>query len=302
MCKICNLKPVFKLDSGEQLCKSCFLRYFEKKVRKTLRVHKLINNGDRIGVAISGGKDSLTVLDLLHKIYKNNPSVELTGLLVDEGIKDYRDKSIVTAKSFCKDRGISLKIVSYNKEFGFDLDNVVEGKKPCSVCGVLRRNLLNKYARELGVNKLATGHNLDDEVQVILMNQFRKNISASARLGPITGIKDHELFVRRIKPLYLVSEKEVMIYAYLKGITDEFNECPYNKVSYRNQVRELINSFEDKFPGTKHSILNSFLEILPLLKSGSAKKGKINKCLHCSEPTSKDICQKCLVLDQIKSS
>jgi uncharacterized protein (TIGR00269 family) len=300
MCKRCNTNPVFKLISGEQLCRSCYLRYFEKKVRKTLRVHKLVEDGDRIGVAISGGKDSLTVLDMLHRVYKDNPKITITCLLIDEGIKEYRDKSVEIAKEFCKSLGVDLKIVSYKSEFGFDLDEVVEGRRPCSVCGVLRRNLLNVHARKLGVNKLATGHNLDDEAQVILMNQFRKNISASARLGPMTGIKDHKDFVRRIKPLYFVTEKEVMTYAFLRGITDEFNECPYNPKSFRNQVREIINQFEEMYPGTKHSIVNSFLEILPILKAGAKQEGTIKECVKCGEPSSQDTCQKCFILDQVK--
>ena len=300
MCNNCDTKPVHTLISGEKLCKSCFLKYFEKKVRKTIRVHKLVDKGDHIGVAVSGGKDSLTVLELLHSIFKNNKSIKISALLINEGIAGYRDKSIEAAKDFCEKRNIPLEIVSYNQEFGFDLDRVIEGRKPCSVCGVLRRNLLNTHARKLAFTKLATGHNLDDEAQTILMNQFRKNVEASARLGPMTGVKDHDMFIRRIKPLYFVTEKEVMTFAFLKGIVDEFNECPYNNVSYRNQVREVINQFEDLYPGTKNAIVNSFLEVLPLLKEKHKKNISINSCTECGEPTSKEICQKCLVLDQVK--
>ena len=265
-------------------------------------MHKLIDKKDEIAIAVSGGKDSLTVLDLLHSIYKNNKNIQLKALLVDEGIKGYRDKSMVHAKKFCKERKVSLEIVSYQKEFGFPLDTVVQGRKPCSVCGVLRRNLLNVYARKMGVKKIATGHNLDDEAQTIIMNQFRKNIDASARLGPMNGIEDHEGFVRRIKPLYFMSEKEIMTYAFLKEITDDFNECPYNKESYRNQIREMLNQFEEMYPGTKHSIVTSFMEILPLLKGKESKKEKIQLCRSCGEPSSREICQKCKVLQEIKST
>jgi len=302
MCQNCQKKPVFKLISGESLCKNCFLRYFEKKVRKTIRVHKLIDKKDEIAVAVSGGKDSLTVLDLLCNIYKENKNVRIKALLIDEGIDGYRDASVAHAKKFCKERNIPLEIHSYKKEFGFTLDSVVKGRKPCSVCGVLRRNLLNTHARAMGVKKLATGHNLDDEAQTIIMNQFRKNVEASARLGPLTGIEDHEGFVRRIKPLYFMSEKEIMTYAFLKGIVDDFNECPYNKESYRNQVREMLNQFEELYPGTKHSIVTSFMEVLPLLKQKEKGNGRIKQCQKCGEPSSQDVCQKCIVLQQIKSA
>src|SRR3989344_6092493 len=154
MCNNCPKNPVYKLHSGEQLCQNCFFKYFEKKVRKTIRVYKLVEKKDEIAVAVSGGKDSLTVLDILYNIYKENKKITLKALMIDEGIKGYRN------------------------EFSFDLDQVVKGRKPCSVCGVLRRSLLNSYAKKLQVKKLATGHNLDDEAQTIIMNQFRKNIGA----------------------------------------------------------------------------------------------------------------------------
>lgn len=290
---------MYVLDSGERLCKRHFLRYVEKKVRKTLRVYNLVAPGDVVGVAVSGGKDSLSVLDLLVRIYQKNESVQFKALLVDEGIAGYRDQSLETAKRFCEKIGVPLTIVSYHESFGFPLDAVVGGRKPCSVCGVLRRRLLNVSAKGLGVTKLATGHNLDDEAQSLLMNQFRRNVAASARLGPMTGVRDHEGFVRRIKPLYFLSEKEVMVYAYLRGIVDQFNECPYNKESYRNQVREFLNGFEELYPGTKHALVSSFLEILPLLRAGVEKKG-IKSCVRCGEPTSREICQSCRVLDEVK--
>lgn len=299
MCHNCVKKPVYKLHSGEQLCKSCFIKYFEKKVRKTIRVYKLIDKTDEIAIAVSGGKDSLTVLDILHNIYKENKNIKLKALMIDEGIEGYRDECIEPTKKFCKERNISLELVSYKQEFGFNLDQVIEGRKPCSVCGVLRRNLLNSHARKLKVKKLATGHNLDDEAQTIIMNQFRKNIEASARLGPMTGSEDHEAFVRRIKPLYFMSEKEIMSYAFLKGLTRNFNECPYNKESYRNQVREMLNNFEELYPGTKHSIVSSFMEILPALQK-QEKKGKLKICQRCQEPSSQELCQKCKVLEQLK--
>jgi uncharacterized protein (TIGR00269 family) len=303
MCNICKTKPVFTLSSSEQLCKKCFFRYFEKKVRKTLRIHRLIDKGDRIGVAVSGGKDSLTVLDLLHSIYKENQSVEIVAILIDEGIKGYRDKSIEDAKSFCKKLSVPLHIISYKDKHGFELDEVIQGKKPCSVCGVLRRDLLNQAAKDLKVNKLATGHNLDDEAQSILMNQFRNNMQASARLGPKTGMRKESAFVQRIKPLYFVSEKEVMTYAFLKGLVTEFTECPYNKVSYRNKVREILNQFEEQFSGTKNAIVNSFIDILPALKEKyKGESGGIKECVNCGGPTSKEVCQKCIVLDSVKSS
>lgn len=301
MCKRCQTRPVIRLISGEKLCKHCFLKYFEKKVRRTLRVYRLVDKKDYLVVAVSGGKDSLSVLNILNSIYKNNKNIIIQALLIDEGIQGYRNKCIKNAQNYCKKNKIKLTLVSFKKEFNFTLDKIIKGKKPCSICGVLRRNLLNTKARGLGAKKLVTGHNLDDEAQTIIMNQFRRNTDASARLGPITGIEDHKDFVKRIKPFYFMEEKETMTYAFLKNITPEFSECPYSKDSYRSHVRDMLNEFEELYPGIKHSIVLSFLEILPLLKN-KKNLNKIKKCKKCHEPCSKDLCQKCKLLDQIKSS
>ena len=200
-CKNCLEKPVIKLtNSNIQLCKQHFIRYFERKVLNLIKEYKLVERNDKVGVALSGGKDSLTVLNILNNLKKKIRIFDLEAIAIDEGIKDYRDKTLITAKKFCEDNKIKLHIFSYKKEFGDTLDNFLKKSKfkSCSVCGPFRRYLLNKKSKELGFNKLATGHNLDDEAQTIMMNYFRRNIETSARLGPITGIVKDKRFIRRI--------------------------------------------------------------------------------------------------------
>ena len=151
VCKKCSEKPVIQLtNSPVQLCRSCFLRYFEKKTLKTIRKYGLINYKDHIVVALSGGKDSLSLLHILKKISVRKTDITLSALLIDEGIKDYRDKSIKDAKAFCKKQKIKLHIVSYKTEIKKTLDDLkkqFQDTIPCSMCGVLRRYLLNKHAR-----------------------------------------------------------------------------------------------------------------------------------------------------------
>ena len=226
MCKRCELNPVIFLPNNTKgLCKSCFFKYFERKFNRTISQFKLIEPNERIGVAISGGIDSLSLLYLLNKL-KSKKRFSIEALLIDEGIKGYRDKIIKDAKKFCKQLNVKLNIVSYKDEFNYTLDELIKKlkMKPCSICGVFRRYLINKYSRKLNFDKVATGHNLDDEAQTILMNQFRNNPEISARLGPITGIKDNKKFIRRIKPLYLLSEKEVTCYAYFRNFNITFCE------------------------------------------------------------------------------
>ena len=304
-CKKCIEKPVIHYPvNNVKLCKNCFLEYFEKKVFKTIRDFNLIEKNDKIGVAVSGGKDSLTVMHLINEIVKKRRDVKIVAIAIDEGINNYRDKSLEFAKKICKKEKIELKVFSYKKEVGQSLDNILKKMKvkPCSICGVLRRYLLNKKSRELGITKLATGHNMDDEAQSILMNQFRNNIDASSRMGPITGVMKHELFVRRIKPLYFISEKETTTYALLKGFLDSYNTCPYGSEAYREDMRNLLNNLEKKYPGTKYAVINSFLEILPLLKEEYRKNRKILQCENCGEPCSQKICQACRMIEKIGSN
>src|SRR3989344_737542 len=303
VCKKCAIKPVIILpNSNVKLCSSCFTKYFEKKVYKTIRQYKLIDKKDRIAVALSGGKDSLSLLYVLNKLATTQKDLALIAILIDEGIHGYRELTIKDAKAFCRKYKIDLKIYSYQQEFGYSLDKLLKkiNLNACTTCGVLRRYLLNKYARNLKVTKLATAHNLDDEAQAILMNLFRNNVEISARLGPLTGIVKDDRFIPRIKPFYFLTEKETATYAYLKKLTSQFSECPNITGSLRDNVRNLLNGFEELYPGTKHSIINSFLETLPLLKKHYATKKKIQECQYCQEPCSGEICKTCQLLERIK--
>ncbi len=301
--KCCNEKPVIELQAGEKLCKKHFIKYFENKVFKTIRQFDLIGKQENLGVAISGGKDSLTLLHILSKLSKQNPKINLAAIMIDEGIKGYRDKTLKTAKEFCKKNKIKLNIYSFKKEFGKPLDNMLKvlKVKPCTLCGIFRRYLLNKKSKQLQFTKLATGHNLDDEAQSILMNQFKNNIHLSARLGPLVGIKANKDFVQRIKPLYLCTEKEVTTYAFVSKLLDNFTECPNVTESYRAQVRDMLNELEAKFPGTKHAVVNSFLQILPDLKE-KFKGGEASYCKQCGEPASKDKCNACKYVEKLEKA
>lgn len=302
----CSEKPVIALSGNEKLCKKHFIDYFEGKVFRTITKFDLIGKKENLGVAVSGGKDSLSLLYILNKLSRQNPKLKITAIAIDEGIKNYRDKTLETAKEFCDENSIKLNIYSYKEEFGMPLDDMLKvlDVKPCTLCGIFRRYLLNKKSKELGFTKLATGHNLDDECQSILMNQFKNNIHLSARLGPRVGVRKNKDFVQRIKPLYLCTEKEVATYAFINSLLGNFTECPNIPKSYRAQIRDMLNDFEAKFPGTKYAVVNSFLQILPDLKQRS-KEEEVNHCRNCNEPASKEICNACKFvekLDKVKIS
>jgi len=301
-CKKCTLEPVYILQNNEQLCKQCFIKYFEKKVLKTLRTHQMIKKGDTVVSALSGGKDSMTCLYLLDN-YCKKQGIQVQALAIDEGIETYREVTLQDAKKFCDSYKIPLKTLSFKKMFGFTLDSFLKEHKmnPCTACGIIRRYLINRGARELGATKVATGHNLDDEAQSLLMNQFKGNISFSAKLGPITGVLMHKQFVRRIKPLYFMLEKEVALYAVLKEFPVTFVECPNAQGAFRLQIGEILNNLEKDYPGTKQGIVYSFLEILPKLREQfQSEKGAIGTCQSCGEPAAKTYCRTCELLEKSK--
>ncbi|MFH0701902.1 MAG: TIGR00269 family protein [Candidatus Woesearchaeota archaeon] len=309
-CFQCNSKAIIELQHGA-VCEKHFLHYFEDKVFKTLQKYQLIDANDKVCVACSGGKDSQTVLYLVKKyLLAHNLNVkDLKVLAIDEGIKNYRSTTLKDLKKFCQEQQVELKIIEAKKEFKYTLDATLKkldknnsANKPCHICGVWRRYLINKYAREMKCTKLVTGHNLDDEAQAIVMNIFKANTSLSAHLGPISGIQDHELFVRRVKPLYFCPEKEVRLYSILKRFPVRFVECPYAEEGYRAKIRDMLNEFESKYKGTKQGIIGSFLEILPLIKEKEIKNNKnhLKQCRICGEPANRDICHACKIVERLK--
>lgn len=305
MCKQCNTKPVYVLQNGKKLCKKCFIRYYERKVLRTIRKYNLIDKGDKVAIAASGGKDSTTLLYILNRLCKERRYCKVEAIAIDEGIKSYRSVTFKDLKKFCKKEKIKLHVFTFKKEFGFTLDEALRKvwkKKirlnPCYICGVLRRYLINKRARKLGFTKLASGHNLDDEAQTILMNQFKGNVSLSAKLGPKTGTIEDKSFSQRIKPLYFCTEKENTIYAFIHKITPKYIGCPRRK-SQRVVIMDFLNKFEATNPGIKQAIVQSFIDILPVLKK-RYKTGNLRKCKKCKEPSSQELCKACEILEMLR--
>lgn len=303
-CSKCGGKAVYQ-TTGQVFCKDHFFDYFETKVFKTIKRYELIKHGDRVCVATSGGKDSLAVL-YMTMLYCKKQNIDFFALAIDEGIKEYRDHTLDDLRVFCENYDIPMTVLSFKTRFGANLDDVQEkaikeqNKKPCTVCGILRRSLLNKGARELGATKLVTGHNLDDEAQSFFMNILKGSMAHNASLGPMTGLSENSDFVPRVKPLYFISEQETRLFAFLKGFKVEFNECPNIGLSFRATVRDELNVLENKTPGVKHGLVNSFLQILPELKEKYRKERKsFTYCERCGEPCSGTICNVCKLEDEL---
>ncbi|UCH71449.1 MAG: TIGR00269 family protein [Thermoplasmatales archaeon] len=300
ICSKCKKTAItFIRYNGTHLCKDHFIQYFEKRVKKDIKKQGKTENGSNIGVAVSGGKDSTVALYIIYNIFSKRANIDLYAISVDEGIKGYRDKSIEFAAKSCKKLGIRHHIVSFKDFFDVTMDQINSKHDEigaCSYCGVFRRFCLNIRAKELGVKKLVTGHNLDDMAQSILMNFINGDVKKLARLGPHKKVQPG--LVPRMFPLRTIPEKENALYAIVKNLEFHDAECPYSNQALRGDFRNIINDLEYKNPGARHSILNSYESIKELLFT-KYSFGNLNKCQKCDQPTSQDFCKACILKDRI---
>jgi uncharacterized protein (TIGR00269 family) len=307
VCSVCKRRGAFffRPYSGERLCKKCFAESIEAKVRATIAKYKMFSFDDRIAVAVSGGKDSVSLLHVLTKMERLHPEASLVAVTVDEGIKGYRDEALEIAAVNCQKLGIEHHVVSFKELYGFTLDEVVARARlkggreltSCAYCGVLRRRALNVAARDVGSDKIATAHTLDDEVQTILMNIFRGDILRLAKEKPVTE-DVHPRFVRKVKPFCEIPEKESTLYAYVKNVRFQDTPCPYAAEALRNDVRQMLNRMEEGHTGTKFTVFKSIERIRPALDE-VVKKNDLRECVECGEPSSSDLCRTCEMLRHI---
>jgi len=300
ICSKCKKQSVTYIRyNGTHLCRDHFIEYFERRVKKDIKKQGKTQGPTKIGVAVSGGKDSITTLHVMHDIFSKRPDISIVSITVDEGIKGYRDNSIKYVKNNCKLLDVESHVISFKEITGFTMDEIAAKKDElgeCSYCGVFRRLCLNQKAKKLGVTKLATGHNLDDIAQSVLMNFVSGDIKKLARLGPHKKVQPG--LIPRIMPLRSIPEKENMLYAILKNLQFHDAECPYSARALRGSFRNIVDTLEYQTPGARHSIFNSYDTIKDMLLE-KYPPSDINKCKICGEPTSQKFCNACILKKRI---
>ncbi len=274
-----------------------FNKNLEKRVREVIENYNLLDEGDKVAVALSGGKDSVLTLHLLRRFQKDY-DLELVAISIDEGITGYRGEGVEAARENACSLGIELVEKSFKDELGFKLDHISElYPSACIPCGVFRRYLLNRTASDLGAYKLATGHNLDDEIQSFLMSFARADFRRFPKFGPKLD-RIHPRLVPRIKPLWKIPEKDVGTWAVLNGVEVHFAECPYSHRSLRSKMKNFLNRMEDKRPGTKMAILESFEKTFKFDK----KPVELVECNICGEPSALMVCKACEMKKEVEKS
>jgi len=293
-CAKCGLPPVAWIRySGARLCRDHFLGFVEKRVKEELRRQVDLHPGVRIAVGLSGGKDSSTATVLLHEIVAPRRDVEVVAITVDEGIASYRPGGIEHAKRLCAHMGIEHRVIPFRETVGLDMDEVVRLDPqaiPCSYCGPFRRQALNRAAKEIGADHLAIGLNLDDVAQSVLMNVARADVDRLARLGPHDAVQPG--LVPRLYPLRVIPEKEVYLYAMLRGIRFHEATCPYAERAQRGRFGAVLAQLEEASPGTRHAIVSTYDQLRPLLQE-KFLAGSPRHCARCGEPAADTLCKAC---------
>ncbi|MFB6071043.1 MAG: TIGR00269 family protein [Halanaeroarchaeum sp.] len=313
-CSKCDRPAVVHQEySGAHLCETHFRESVERRVRRRIREDDLLpasatpEDPETWVVGLSGGKDSTVLTSILADTFAVDPRVELVALSIHEGIEDYRDESLAAAEELVADLDIRHETVTYEDEFGVEMDDVAEDDpldmSPCAYCGVFRRDALAEYAASLGADKLLTGHNLDDEAETALMNFLEGDVAQMAKhfdasLGAFPERRDEPALVPRAKPLRDVPEKEVALYAHLFDVPAHVAECPHASESFRGEIRDLLLSLEDDHPGTRHSIVAGYEDLAGMAadRYRGEETPDLQSCEECGSPTTGDVCRSCQLL------
>lgn len=285
-CRVCKGPAIIDLPRhNANFCSDHFLELCRRQVRKAIDDFDMLSADDRVLVAVSGGKDSLAVWDILVDL-----GYQADGLYIGLGIGDYSDESHGYAKRFADDRGLTLHVVSLRDDYGYDIPTAsrVTRRVPCSACGLSKRHLFDRAARDGGYDVVVTGHNLDDEAAVLFGNTLRWDVEYLARQLPV--LPGRHGFPRKVKPLVRLSEREMAAWCVVRGIDYVVEECPMAAGNRHIGYKEALNAIEERSPGSKAAFYHGFVERMSPLLVGApqADQGALSRCVRCGSPSGAD--------------
>lgn len=280
---------------NSNFCAEHFIELCHRQVKKAIDEFDMIAPDDKILVAVSGGKDSLAIWDLLLELGYN-----ADGLYIGLGIGDYSDTSREHARSFALSRGLTLIEVDLPGTFGFDIPNGSRAAKrvPCSACGLSKRHLFDEEAIKGGYDVLVTGHNLDDEAAVLFGNTLHWHTEYLGRQLPVLPARNG--FPRKVKPLVRLGERETAAYCIVKGIDYLVDECPMAAGNKHLSYKNALNDIEAMSPGAKHSFYFGFLDRAAsfFASEASIDREGLGSCASCGAPTTAETCAFCRLVER----
>ena len=295
-CKKCGETAALDLRRhNAAFCSPHFIEFFRKQVREAIRHYRMFEPDDTVMVAVSGGKDSLALWDvLIEEGYRTG------GVYLDLGIFDYSVESRAKCEAFAAARGQTLVIERVAEAVGAPIPVVQKAtRRPtCSACGLSKRYLINRAALTHGYTVAATGHNLDDEAATLFGSVMHWQTDALSRQAPMLP-STHPKLIRRVKPLYRLSERETAAYAFLRGIDYIVEECPFARGATSLAHKDVLNRMEEASPGAKHNFLFGFLDKARAAFE-AAESVTLHECASCGQVTTGEICAFCKLADQVK--
>ena len=284
--------------SGENLCSKCFSNSILQKIARTISKHKMIKNNELVCVGVSGGKDSLVLLDSLNNMSKTH-NFRIIAVTIDEGIPGYRDEALKIVENFCSKLKIEYKVFSYKKLFDLTLEESLhlrndEKQSSCSICGTFRRRALDHAAKEINADVIATGHNLDDMVQTFLINILSGDTNKIGWMDPDISAKK----IRKIKPLSEIYESDIVFYAFTNNFPFQSEPCPHMDEGIRTEIREWLNSLESNHSGIKNNMYKSILKISKIVNESNHIEKHV--CTFCGNECTGMICSVCSMMKGLK--
>ena len=295
-CRVCRGPAVIDLKAhNANFCPEHFVAFCREQVARAIKRFDMLAPTDRVLVAVSGGKDSLALWDLLVDL-----GYQADGFVIGLGIGEYSDASTQYARDFAADRGLELIETSLRADHGFDVPTAaqVTRRVPCSACGLSKRHLFDRAAIDGGYDAVATGHNLDDEAAVLFGNTLRWNTDYLGRQRPVLPARDG--FPRKVKPLIRLGEREMAAYCVLRGIDYVVEECPMAAGNKHLRYKEALNAIEAESPGAKHAFYHEFLsKAADHFASDTAEAaGALGTCVRCGSPSTNEVCAFCLLVER----
>jgi uncharacterized protein (TIGR00269 family) len=305
-CRRCGTKAEYSVTFPRvALCRYHFIDFLETRVKRTIERYHMIKEGDKILLALSGGKDSVTLLHILTKLL--GETHELEAITIDLGItqNNYSDISLEAALENGRVTGTKVNIIRLGEKYGFTIDDAVSsqrdnGRSPCSICGTVKRYVLNREALQRGFDLVLTGHNLDDEATVLLSNLISGDLSLLARTYPYLAIRQR--MVARGKPLSETPERETTLYAEAMGLAHVTIQCPYKNGASIPALKTAVLKMEEVRPGAMLSLYRSFLEKIRKsleVPEDRPESKKVVTCKECGMPTSGSTCSFCKIRKQL---
>lgn len=306
-CRKCDEKAVINMRQHKlPLCASDFLAWIPEQTQKFIEKYSMFDSSSRVLVAVSGGKDSLALWQVLNLL-----GYQTEGLYIGLGIEDtdgYSDRSQRFSQDFAESHDLKLNVVDVEEEYGATIPAAAElssrgREKPCSICGLSKRYVMNRFAMQGDFDVLVTGHNLDDEAALLLGNTLNWQTRYLARQGPT--LEEKGQLVRKAKPFCRFYERETAAYAFLTGINYIYEECPHAVGAKSIYYKELLNQLEMDRPGAKLSFYLSFLRAKVHMTFAPIEKddqGQTHHCTECGQPTmAPDRCAFCRLWDGVRA-